>query len=84
MQTEKLLKALANKRRLGILKLLEKDVLTVTAIAIAIHLSVRSTSKHLQILSKAEMIEHKQVGLNVHYHLSEPRHPLLALVLTLV
>ncbi len=84
MQAEKLLKALANQRRLIILEMLCKSSMTVTAVSDSIHLSMRSTSKHLQVLLKAEVVGHKQIGLNVFYYLIEPRHSVITSILTLV
>lgn len=67
-QTEKVLKALANKRRLAILRYLKKEKeATVSEIAAAIKLSFKATSKHLQILSSAEIVEKDQRRLNMFY-----------------
>ncbi|GBE16394.1 DNA-binding transcriptional repressor ArsR [bacterium BMS3Abin15] len=68
---EKILKALANRRRLAILKYLKhKGTATVTDIAREIKLSFRSTSKHLGILSAFDIIEKNQEGPQVFYELS--------------
>ncbi len=74
MQIEKLLKALANRRRLAIVDLLRPGSRSVSEIAAAIKLSIRATSKHLQILSKADVIDHLQTGTVRQYRLAEPRH----------
>ncbi|MDP2704355.1 MAG: metalloregulator ArsR/SmtB family transcription factor [bacterium] len=68
---EKTLKALANKRRMGILKYLkERKQATVKEIAGAIKLSFKSTSRHLAILSATDILEKEQKSLNVFYRIS--------------
>jgi len=70
-ELEKQLKALANKRRLAILKLLKsKQRLAVGDIADVIKLSFKATSKHLVILYSAGLLEKDQVNLTVLYRLS--------------
>lgn len=84
-QTEKILKALANKRRLAIVKHLQKvRRASVTDIAKEIKLSFKATSKHLGILRNADLLEKDQVNLMMLYKLQEPIHPLLKLVLKLL
>ena len=70
-EIEKVLKALANHRRLEILKVLKvrKDI-TVGEIANIIRLSFRSTSRHLAILSAAGIVDRKQISLEVYYTIS--------------
>ncbi len=71
-QIEKVLKALANQRRLEIVRLLKKRrQATVGEIAEAIDLSFRATSKHLGVLRSAEILDKKQQGLQVWYFLSD-------------
>lgn len=69
---EKQLKALANRRRLAILKYL-KNVrqAPVGEIAGEINLSVKATSKHLNILATADILEREQISLSVFYRLSQ-------------
>lgn len=70
-ELEKPLKAVANRRRLAILSLLKKhDALAVGDIAHGIGLSFRSTSRHLRILSGADIIDREQIGTTVFYRLS--------------
>lgn len=65
---EKILKALANKRRLAVIKYLKKHKeATVGELAEAINLSFRSTSKHLGVLSVADIVEKEQRSLEVYY-----------------
>ena len=76
--TEKLLKALANRRRLAIVHLLDHGrTATVGDIARTIKLSFKATSKHLGILRAADVVEREQVNLNMIYRLSRPVHQIL-------
>jgi len=71
MTTEKVLKALANKRRLKILKHLDVNgKCTVSDISQSIKLSMKATSKHLQLLYAADLLERDQRGLRAYYDLS--------------
>jgi DNA-binding transcriptional ArsR family regulator len=71
-ELEKILKALANKRRLAILKFLKsKREAPVGEIAEKIHLSVKSTSKHLNRLSSVDILDKEQRSLQIFYRISE-------------
>ena len=75
--TERILKALANRRRLAILKFLQrKGHAKVGSISEEIKLSFKATSKHLGVLSAAGMVEGEQFGLGVNYDLKMPVHKL--------
>lgn len=68
-ELQKILKALANKRRLTILRFLKKDgEANVTDIAEEINLSVKSTSRHLSVLFAADLVERDQRSLEVYYN----------------
>ena len=68
---ERILKALANKRRLAILKFLKrKKEASVGSIAGEIHLSFKSTSRHLSILASAGLVEKEQRSTQVFYRIS--------------
>lgn len=68
---EKILKALANQRRLAILKYLkENKEAPVAEIANKIKLSFKATSKHLGVLSVIDIIEKEQRSLQMFYRLS--------------
>ncbi len=70
-ELEKVLKALANKRRLAILKYLKSHrQASVGEIAGTIKLSFRATSKHLAILSAADILDKEQHGLQIYYRLA--------------
>lgn len=71
-ETEKIFKALANKRRLAIIRLLKnKKELTVGEIAKEIKLSFKSTSRHLYVLYGAELLEKEQRGLQMFYSVNK-------------
>ncbi|HEY4490311.1 MAG TPA: metalloregulator ArsR/SmtB family transcription factor [Candidatus Paceibacterota bacterium] len=79
---EKILKALANKRRLAIVKYLDsKKGASVGDIAEAIKLSFRSTSRHLRVLSSVDIIEGSQIGLTVIYKLTVPKNDFVSMVI---
>ena len=69
---EKISKAFANRRRLAILKYLkEHREASVGEIAKAISLSFKATSRHLSLLSGANLLNKEQRSLQVFYRLSE-------------
>ena len=71
-ETEKILKALANKRRTAIVKLLMKRKrASVGSLASGIKLSFNATSKHLKILFTANILDREQEGLEMYYRISE-------------
>ncbi len=72
---ERILKALANQRRLAILKFLKKEKeATVGDIAESIELSFKATSKHLGILLAVDIVEKKQRSLQMWYRISPAIH----------
>lgn len=76
--TERVLKALANGRRLAIIKYLHsRPRASVGDIAEHIKLSFKATSKHLAILASAEIVERAQVSTVMQYSLQSPLHPLV-------
>ncbi len=78
------LKAVANERRLKILVLLKKGGMwTVSDIADAIKLSIRSTSRHLQLLKQAGLLEDTQSGACVYYRPCKD-HPVYKIVSNLI
>jgi len=67
---EKIFKALANSRRLQIIKYLKfKKKATVTDISEHIRLSFKSTSRHLSILYSSGVVDREQKNLSVFYSL---------------
>jgi|SRR3989344_3281550 len=70
-QFEKILKALANKRRLAIVQFLKSNPSrSVGEIAQKIKLSFKATSKHLHILSAADILDPEKRSLQIYYSLS--------------
>ena len=70
-ELEKQLKALANRRRLMILSCLKKRrEASVGDIAADIHLSFKSTSRHLAVLAALDIVEKEQRSLQVFYRLA--------------
>ncbi len=83
-ELEKILKALANKRRISILKYLKSESsASVGDIADEIKLSFRATSKHLMILSRADIVGKEQVSLTMVYGLEKEKHPIVQKLLEL-
>ena len=75
-ELERLLKALANKRRLEIIQYLKKaKEASVGEIAEAIKLSFKATSKHLNKLAVADIVEKEQRNLQMWYSLTEKQKP---------
>lgn len=84
-ELERILKALANRRRLAILKYLkESRRATVGDIAEKIHLSFRATSKHLNLLVTLDILEREQRSLQVFYYIASVQKPAVKHILSLV
>jgi DNA-binding transcriptional ArsR family regulator len=65
-------KALSSPRRLELLELLAQREHTVEALVEKTGLSVANTSRHLQILREAHLVEASKAGHYVHYSLAHP------------
>lgn len=84
-ELEKILKVLANKRRLMIIKYLkQREEAPVSEIADKINLSLKATSKHLGILSAIDIIEKDQRSLQMFYSLSVSQKPVVKYILSLL
>lgn len=71
-ELEKILKALANRRRLAIIKYLkDRGEAPVWEIATAINLSFKATSKHLVILSANDIVDKDQRSSQIFYRLAD-------------
>ncbi len=82
---EKILKALANRRRLAILKYLkENKEASVAGIADEINLSFKATSKHLGVLSAVDIIEREQRSSQMFYRLSADREPPVKYIISIL
>lgn len=77
-KAEKILKALANRRRLKILKYIkEGKKASVTELAGYLKISFKATSKHLAILKNNDLVESEQISASIFYSLS-PSVPKIA------
>lgn len=84
-EMEKILKALANRRRLAIVKYLHRvKEANVGTIAGEIRLSFAATSRHLGILYVADLLEREQTSTSMNYSLAQPLHPALKVVLQIL
>lgn len=84
-ELEKVLKAVANRKRLEILKFLKNsDAASVGEIAEHIKLSFRSTSRHLSVLNKADIVQYERDGLNVNYSISDKPSSVVNHILNLI
>jgi DNA-binding transcriptional ArsR family regulator len=84
-ELEKILKALANRRRVAILKYLKRvGRASVGDISEVIKLSFKATSKHLMILSNADIVDKEQVSLSMFYFLPKTNHPIVSKVLSII
>ncbi len=82
---EKILKVLANRRRLAILKYLkENKEAPVAEIAQEIVLSFKATSKHLGILLAVDILEKEQRSLQMFYRLSGDQDSVVKHVVSLL
>ncbi len=69
-EMERVLKALANRRRLAIIKFIKKEKeASVGDVAEEIKLSFKSTSKHLALLAAADILEKEQRSSQMFYRL---------------
>ena len=84
-ELEKQLKALANRRRILILKYLKQHrEAAVGDIARAINLSFRSTSKHLTVLTAADVVEKEQRSVQMFYRLVHVSAPAIRHIISLL
>lgn len=84
-ELEKQLKALANRRRLAILKYLKTQrEASVGEIAGEINLSLKATSKHLGILGALDFVEKEQRSLQTFYRLAGTHSPAVKHVISLL
>lgn len=80
--TEKVLKALANRRRLLIVRYLyQRGEAPAGSIAEELKLSFPATSRHLSILYAADLLEREQTSTTINYSLTQQLHPALKAIL---
>ena len=77
VETEKLLKALADATRLRILGLLLTGEICVCHIHESLRISQPKASRHLAYLRRAGLVDTRREGLWIHYRLADPRDPVL-------
>jgi rhodanese-related sulfurtransferase/DNA-binding transcriptional ArsR family regulator len=65
-------KALASPQRLEFLDLLANCEWSVEALARETHQSVANTSRHLQVLRGARLVETRREGVTIYYRLADP------------
>ena len=71
-ELERVIKALANRRRLAILRYLRKGrEASVGDITEEINLSFKSTSRHLAVLSAVHLVDRDQIGTKMYYRITE-------------
>lgn len=84
-ELEKQYKALANRRRLAILKYLKtRKSASVGEIANYLKLTLKATSKHLAVLYAVDVLEREQKGLGVIYSLAVVQKPVIKHALSLI
>ena len=75
-ELERTMKALANRRRLAILRYLKSErEASVGDIAEDIRLSFKATSKHLGVLSAASIVDREQRSLQMLYRIASDLPP---------
>lgn len=80
---ERTLKALANKRRLAIIKFLKShQSASVGTISERIDLSFKATSRHLGVLHAADIVEKNQQSSQMLYRLAENQQPVTKQVIS--
>ena len=77
--------ACAHDKRLEILRFLRnKKFANVTNVAKSINMTVKSTSKHLQVLYQAHVIKREREGTEIYYSLNRPLNDLLKTIVNLL
>lgn len=83
-ELERVLKALANRRRLAMVKFLKREgEATVGDIAEEVGLSFRATSRHLSVLYGADVLDKEQRGPQIFYRLAKQINPAVKYIITL-
>jgi ArsR family transcriptional regulator len=81
----KIFKALSDKNRLRIVKMLEEKPMCVCEITAVLNLAPSTVSKHLSLLHEAELIEDRKDGKWVNYSLpKKSEFPFVSEILTLL
>jgi ArsR family transcriptional regulator len=69
----RVVKALADRNRLRVLKMLEIREMCVREITEVLGIAQSAVSRHLRLLHDAGLVESTKAGLWVHYHLAKSR-----------
>ena len=81
-ENERILKALANRRRLTMVAYLKRHRdATVGRLAALLKVSFPTASKHLALLGAAQVVEYERRRLQVYYRLAEDMPPLARSIL---
>jgi len=81
----KIFKALSDKNRLRVIKMLEIKPLCVCEITAVLSLAPSTVSKHLSLLQEAELIEGRKDGKWVNYSLlRKSRIPFISVILKII
>lgn len=84
-ELERILKALANRRRLAVLVYLKRNrEAAVAEIADEINLSFKATSKHLGVLAAVDIVDKEQRSAQVFYRLASKQKPSARHILSLL
>ena len=67
----KVMKALSDRNRVKIIKMLQHKVMCVCEIQAALEIAQPSVSKHLKILEEAGLVSFHKDGMWVNYHLTD-------------
>lgn len=74
----KVMKALSDRNRVKIIKMLQRREMCVCELQAALQLAQPSVSKHLRILEEAGLVENRKDGLWVNYRLSDSAESIYA------
>ena len=84
-ELERYFRAIANRRRLEMLQVLDRrGPLPLYQVATAVHLSVKTTNKHLAQLLHTGFVNRTRQGLFVLYQLEDEAKPLVTKLLKLI
>jgi DNA-binding transcriptional ArsR family regulator len=84
-ELERVLKALANRRRVAIVRYLKaRTEASVGDIAEEIRLSFKSTSRHLSVLMGAGIFDREQRGLNMFYRIAPDLPSVASRIITIL
>ncbi|HLD86186.1 MAG TPA: metalloregulator ArsR/SmtB family transcription factor [Patescibacteria group bacterium] len=83
-RTEIVLRAVANSRRLAMVRELKRRQATVGDLAAMLRLSFPATSSHLRILRSAGLVERRQRGLEMYYRIADDQSRFIKRLLAII